>query len=320
MADSAGNQELVPLAAPQRARKLVGSTFKLYRRYPWLFLVLAACVTVPFELLDLLLRRVERSSHGAAGFGVQLFLISLDVVVLGLISALHIHAAADVREGEVPKIGPVARRGLKALPVVAAAAVVSSIGIYLGFLLFVVPGVILLLRWAVVAQAAATEGAGWSAALRRSRQLTAGHYRHIFAFGILVALIWAVPTSISIAVYHLHNVGSFAIRLVVGIVTSSFTALAGALLFYDLSVRRGTEPLEIRTTAAGLPTSAIAAAPLPLDPSRDPRKYSDEDRPHGWYVDPSSPKRMRYWRTAEPSGWEGKTRTPWKVRQLWPDP
>jgi hypothetical protein len=48
----------------------------------------------------------------------------------------------------------------------------------------------------------------------------------------------------------------------------------------------------------------------------DPDGHSELDRPAGWYVDPSSPERMRYW-SANDARWLGSTKTPRKVKQAW---
>ena len=59
--------------------------------------------------------------------------------------------------------------------------IVASFGIVLGLIALIVPGVLLALGWAVVAQVAAIEHEGWLPSLHRSRALTRGHYWHIFA-------------------------------------------------------------------------------------------------------------------------------------------
>ncbi len=46
----------------------------------------------------------------------------------------------------------------------------------------------------------------------------------------------------------------------------------------------------------------------------DPDGHSDLDRPAGWYFDPSSPERMRYW-SANDARWLGSTKTPRKIQQ-----
>jgi hypothetical protein len=112
------------------------------------------------------------------------------------------------------------------------------------------------------------------------------------------------------------GVAPFVAGTALQVILVSFTALATALLYYDLRARR--EALASKTGAAERPARPIAPPP-PTDHGIDPRLYSDENRPNGWYVDPESPSHMRYWDASEPSGWQGKTRTPHKLQRQWRD-
>jgi hypothetical protein len=304
------------MSAPRSAHKLVGAAVELYRRYPLLFLVLAAGVIVPYEVIVLAASGAGPFAHGSLGFGVGSLLNLIELALIGpLVSALHVHAVSEVSEGREPRLAPVARRGLRVLPVVAAAEIIAWLGILAGFLAFVVPGIILSLRWYVVAQAAAIEHEGWLPALRRSRQLTAGHYRHIVVFAIYVALITSVPTLlVGFAFGHkTTTVASFLVGVTLQVFTWSVGALAAALMYFDLRVRLAS------TAAQGDPGPAthVGGDPQRIGHSWDPRSYSDQDRPKGWYVDPGSPDRMRYWGAGHPPGWGGTTRTPRKVRREW---
>lgn len=305
------------MSRPRTASRLLVGTVELYRRYPWLFLVLAAAVIVPYELIVLAITGTGAFSRSNLSFGTEQLLTLVDLVlVTPLVSALHVHAVAKVREDREPRIGNVVLQGLKVLPVVAAATIISWFGVMLGIVLLIVPGIILMLRWAVVAQAAAIEHEGWLPALRRSRQLTEGHYRHVAAFLILVFVIALVPSIAGGIVFGHHDTSaaSFLTGLAVRVVIASFTALATALLYYDLVAR-----WEMTAAAAGAiaPTSASAVPTGATGTSFDPRDYSDLDRPKGWYVDPVSPERMRYWGGSERPGWSGSARTPRKIRQGW---
>jgi hypothetical protein len=295
---------MLSMSAPRSAPRLLVGTFELYRRYPLLFLVLAAGVIVPYELIALAATGTGAFSRANTSFGTQLLLTLADwVLVTPLVSALHVHAVAEVRHSREPRICPVARQGLRALPIVAAATIVSWLGITAGFFLLIVPGVILWLRWAVVAQTAATEHEGWLPALRRSRRLAEGHYGHIAAFLIMVGVIATVPFIVGGIAFGHHSVAAapFLTGLAIRVLTASFAALAGALLYYDLLARSEEEP-------------------QPADAQRtafDPRTYSDDDRPKGWYVDPASPTRMKHWGGAEQPEWTGTTRTPRKIKREW---
>jgi hypothetical protein len=295
---------MLSMSAPRSAPSLLVGTFELYRRYPLLFLVLAAGVIVPYELIALGATGTGAFSRANTSVGTQLFLTLADwALVTPLVSALHVHAVSEVRSEREPRIAPVALQGLRVLPVVAAATIVSWLGITVGFLLLIVPGVILWLRWAVVAQAAAIEREGWLPALRRSRRLADGHYGHIAAFLIMVGAIATVPFLLGGVAFGHHDTGaaSFVTGLAIRVLTASFAALAGALLYYDLLVRLEKEP-----QSAGAQRTTF-----------DPRSYTDVDRPKGWYVDPASPTRMKHWGGSERPEWTGSARTPRKIKRAW---
>lgn len=225
---------------PRSASELVGATFDLYRRYPVLFFVLASAVVVPYEVLILVFTGTGPFERGNLSFGVSQLLFLIGLTVIGpLVSALHVHAVKAVSEGEEPRLAPIAREGLRVLPVVVAATIMSWLGIGIGLLLLIVPGVILLLRWYVVAQAAAIEDEGWIPALRRSRALTAGNYGHVIAVAILLGLIGGVPTIlVGLAFGHgTTTAASFLVGTLLNVLTMSFTALGTGLLYFDLVAR-----------------------------------------------------------------------------------
>src|SRR5450631_3455526 len=85
---------------PKPSTSIIAATFHLYRRFPLLFVVLALGVLVPYDTILLLARGVGplAPNRGILNleFPIATFLIS------PLISALHIHAVAEVRAGEDP--------------------------------------------------------------------------------------------------------------------------------------------------------------------------------------------------------------------------
>lgn len=54
----------------------------------------------------------------------------------------------------------------------------------------------------------------------------------------------------------------------------------------------------------------IERSPVP-----DATSHSDLERPAGWYIDPASPKRMKYWHAD--GGWNGTTKTPKTLYDQW---
>jgi hypothetical protein len=232
--------ELVP-RRPRKLGAIFGAAFRLYGRFPLLFLVLAAGVVLPYDLIVRVATGWGPYTGAHTGTEAQIILAFTGWVLLGpLVSALHVHAAADVREGRKPELGAVAMRGIRVLPVVVAAAIMSGLGIALGLLALIVPGVILYFRWFVVAQVAAIDNEGWLEALRGSRQLTAGHYLDIFLFVLYLGLILLVPTEAIVLAFGVHNTGvaAFVLGLAVHVLDASLTALTTALFYYSLVARR----------------------------------------------------------------------------------
>jgi hypothetical protein len=234
---------------PQPLRAILVDAFQLYGRYPLLFLVLALGVVGPYDVI-ILIATGRGPLMTSGGLGLDYFLAAF--LISPLVSALHIHAVAEVRAGRKPALKAIAARGLRVLPTAVATAVMSTLGIAVGFVLLIVPGVILSFRWYVAVQAAAIEGEGWTDALARSRVLTRGVYLHLFGFGFLMAIVTAGPTTIARAAITGHD--TLAPAFVGGVLLHAFAlafaALATALLYFDLASRRSVPAIDIGGAAA----------------------------------------------------------------------
>lgn len=229
-------------SSPRSAHQLIVDAVSLYRRYPVIFPVLAAAVIVPYDAIVLGLTGTGVLTGSSLSFGVQSLLTLIDWCLISpLISALHVHAVCEAREGNRPRLVAVARQGLRVLPVVVAASIISGLGIAAGMVALVIPGIILWLRWMVVAQAAAIDHKGWMPALNRSAQLTDGRYGHIFVFVIYLSLVTAVPTFLVGLGFEndTTTAASFLVGLLIQVFSLSFGALATALLYFDLLTRVG---------------------------------------------------------------------------------
>jgi hypothetical protein len=226
---------------PRSVPGLIAEAFGLYWRYPGLFLALAAGVIVPYQLIVLAATGVDQYNRTTLSFGISLLLTLIDLTLVDpLVSALHVHAVADIEKGLKPQIGAVTRRGLAVLPLVAGAALLAGLAFFGGLLLFVIPGAILFLRLFVAAQTAAIERVRPWQALDRSWSLTHSNFIRVLFFLVCIEVITFVPTFlISRAFPHHHTTAlAFLVGTALQILIVSFTALATALLYYDLRRRR----------------------------------------------------------------------------------
>ena len=87
-------------------------------------------------------------------------------------------------EGEEPTVGAALRRAAPRLPAAAGAVVLYSLGVALGLVALVVPGIWLGVRWYFAAQAAAVDGLGpWTLlrARRSCRRAGGGRWGYCWA-------------------------------------------------------------------------------------------------------------------------------------------
>ena len=230
------------LSRPRSIVEIITTALSMYRAYPFLFLGLALAVIAPYELIVLAVTKTPPLGQQTSSLKTALILALIAFALVGpLVSALYVHALVAIGRNERPSLRTVAVSGLKVLPVVAAAQIIAGIAIAVGFVLFVIPGVFLALRFAVVAQVAAIEGTDWPGALKRSAQLTSRNYLRILGLLVCVYLVNLLLTRLGIVIAGTRNgVGEVAVGIVAATLTQSFAALTVAILYFDLRIRHTT--------------------------------------------------------------------------------
>jgi hypothetical protein len=104
---------------------------------------------------------------------------------------IAIIAVAD-GAGRSEAIGAQLTKLLRLAPVIFAAGLVATLGIFVGTLLLIVPGILLSLAWAVCPAVAAVEDKGFMDIFRRSAELTRGCRGALFVIAVLFGIAAAV--------------------------------------------------------------------------------------------------------------------------------
>ncbi len=126
------------------------------------------------------------------------------------------------------------------LPVATAAQLVAGIAIGAGLVAFVIPGVLLAVRLAVVAQVAAVERTDWTGALRGSLALTRGHGWHVFgALAVSGVVDLLLAEAAGAGASHAALGVQVVLAIGVGTIGQSFAAVIAAVLYFDLRARSG---------------------------------------------------------------------------------
>jgi hypothetical protein len=230
----------IDLRSPRSIGQIVDLAVIAHRRQPLLLLTLALSVVAPYVLIVVAVSGGTPlgQSHVSDETIFLLEIISF-ALVTPLISVLHIHALTQLGEGTTPTLATVYRPALRVLPVAAAAQIITGIGVFAGLTLFVIPGVFVLVRLAVVAQVAAIERTDWIGALRGSVLLTLGNAWHTLGVVVVAAVVELALVLGGEAVAGTHT-GPLQVILaiVVATVGQSFSAIVAAILYYDLRARR----------------------------------------------------------------------------------
>jgi hypothetical protein len=132
-----------------------------------------------------------------AGFGVLQSLIMLvSLMFSGLMQATITRGLVIEHEGGRPSFGQCLAGGLRyAVPIVVF-MVLWWIGIVVGMVFLIVPGLILLTMWSVAIPAMVEEGTGIFGAFGRSRELTRGSRWRIFGLLIMLLVLFYIVLAI----------------------------------------------------------------------------------------------------------------------------
>lgn len=212
------------------AGEVLGEAWALYKAHWRHLLPLAAVFYVVISLATLVLSLL----FGL--FGALLAGVGSLVGYFWLAGALT-EAVADIRDGRADlSMQETFARVWPKVWTLLGAGILAVLGIAIGLVFLIVPGLVLLTWWSVISPAIVLEGKGAIESFGRSRELVRGRAWSVFTVVILTVLISiAIGIAISIALVWLPDeVASFFGGLINGILTAPFVALAWTLVYFRL--------------------------------------------------------------------------------------
>ena len=223
---------------------ILGEAWQLYTRFFTRFFVIAAIVSVVINLLNAIVGSVVGSGTGAA---VLLAFVSLLVSLVGTfwLQGALAYAVADVRDGRIDTtVGEVFERVRPQLGTLILAGVLAALGIACGFVLLIVPGLILLTWWCLIVPVIVLEGKHVGESFGRSRELVRGHGWTVFGVVVITAILTAIAAGIIESIFSF--LGDFLRYWIGGTIASAITtpffAVALTLMFFRLAeLERGAD-------------------------------------------------------------------------------
>jgi hypothetical protein len=162
----------------------------------------------------------------------------ISLVALFWLQAALVKAVEDIRDGRADlSIGETFEAARTHLAAVLVAGVIAVIGIGLGFILLVIPGLLLFTCWAVIVPAIVIEGKSAGESFGRSFDLVRAYFWRVLGIVVLTLLIYfGFQIVLSLILTPLADwLKSFVSTIVSGTLTAPFFALVLTVLYFKLS-------------------------------------------------------------------------------------
>jgi hypothetical protein len=175
---------------------VLGEAWNLYKRFFGRFFLTALVV---FAVLDLLSALASAAIGDSLAAGLFWSLVAALIGVVGYfwVQAALVETVRDVRDGRADRtIGETFGAVRPRLPAVIAAGIVAAIGIAIGFVLLIVPGLYLLTIWSMLIPVIVIEERRAGEAFTRSHDVVRGNGWKVFGLVIVTFLLVAVASGV----------------------------------------------------------------------------------------------------------------------------
>jgi hypothetical protein len=208
-----------------------------------------AGVLIPLALVLFLVVAIV---NGIAAGSLVLLPIGLAVSIIAatLYTGMVVSLVSDVQDGTRDySVGDLVNSAAPVILPLIGAGLLAGIGIGIGFLLFIVPGLFLMTIWAVIAPVIVLERTGILQAFGRSRELVRGDGWRVFGVIVSVVIIVFVVRAIlgAIAV----GIDDSALARIIfdwigSSLTAPITAIVAAVIYFHLKgVKEGGAPAPV---------------------------------------------------------------------------
>jgi hypothetical protein len=210
---------------------VLSEAWDLYRAHWRHFLPIAIVVFLVIAAISLVLALL-------LGFLGALIGSLLGIVGTFWLQGALVTAVADVRDGRADlSLGETLSRVQPRLGSLVGAGLLGGLGIAVGLLLLIVPGLYLLTIWSLIIPVIVLEGRAAMESFGRSRELVRGNGWSVFGVIVMtVVILLAVSIVLSLILSPLQEeLGSFVQSLVGNVLTAPFVALAWTVMYYRLA-------------------------------------------------------------------------------------
>ena len=203
---------------------------------------LQAAVLLPAAVILYVIPAALGLANGITG---QALALAASVIAAVFYQGIVVTAVRDIQDGVRDlSLGGLFRSVTKVLGPLLWTALLVGLGVFIGFLAFIIPGLVLLTQWAVAAPVVVCEVRSPPQAIGRSRQLVRGHGWQVFSVLVVTFLLVLIADLVLASVAHAisgSNVAMAVAQLLAGTLTAPVFALASAVLYLELLQLKGEQ-------------------------------------------------------------------------------
>ena len=232
--------------------RVIGEAFQTYRDHAGALLGGAVIVIGLAAVINGLFATTGSLALVAVG-------VLISIVAGVLYAGYVVKLVQDVRDGRRDfSVGELFSAAAPYIGTLFLNGLLAGIAITIGFVLIIVPGLILITIWSVIAPSIVVEDRGVIEAFGRSRELVRGNGWNVFG-AIVLAFLIVIAVSIVAGLIGsaLGDAGRVVLQAIANVVTAPIAALVASILFFDLGGGVGAP------TTAAEPPAPTAEPPAP---------------------------------------------------------
>jgi hypothetical protein len=214
---------------------VIREAWELYKAHWRHLLTISFIVYLAVALLSILLSVI------LVNWLAGLLAAAVSIVALFWVQGALVRAVEDVRDGRADlPLGETFERVRPQLGSIIVGGILAGLGVAVGLLLLIVPGLVLMTWWVLLIPVIVLEERSAGEAFGRSRELVRGYGWGVFGvivLTILLLLAFSIVLAIVLAPFD-EWIQSFLSNVISGTLTAPFIAVTWTILYYRL---RGTK-------------------------------------------------------------------------------
>lgn len=228
---------------PMSLGELLNEGARVYLDNAGLFIGIALVLQIPEAILAMIISGLSSSGHGVAALILSVVHWVVGLIFSAAITGALARAISARYLGRPMTLSGAYDLGEGTLTRLVLGSLAYGVLVGIGFILFIIPGIYLAVRFAFVPQVIVLEGASIGQAFDRSTELVRGSWWRVFGILLTVILIAGLAEGlisgiISGALLGGNAVVNSGISALVGVFFLPFTAACTVLLYYDLRIRK----------------------------------------------------------------------------------